>query len=115
MNIIDIHIFRWSDGSKHVMSILSDTADKHEVAERVFRLSHNDWPGNFTVSTGDVLYIEEEKYSSPIQALVDVSKPPVALLCTHSGWEVLTTERILQWTYESTPDQRVAMAMEDAE
>ena len=113
MNIMDIQIFRWSDGSRHIMSILSDTADKHEVSERVVILSHNDWPGNFTVSTGDVLYIEEEMMEQG--HLVDVSKPPVALLCTHSGWEVLTTERILQWIYESTPEQRVAMAMEDAE
>ena len=104
MNIIDIQIFRWSDGSRHTMSILSDTEDKREVAERVFRLSHNDWPGNFTVSTGDVLFVGD--------GTVDQG---VALLCTHYGWAVLTTEKILKWCYKSTPEQRVAMAMEDAE
>ena len=100
MFIHDVQIFRWSDGSRHTMHILSDTEDGWSVAEQVFHVSHFDWLGNFTVSTGDIVAISG-----------GIDRDNEYLLCVGKNqWMPLRKKELVQWFYSSSED-RVMDAM----
>ena len=93
MYIHDVQIFRWSDGSRHTMSILSDTEDKREVAGQAFH--------GGDISVGDVVAVGEGTVDSGC-----------FFLCCSRGWWTMTNESVRSWAH-STPEQRVLNSIGD--